>query len=210
MAKEWILNSAMNRFQLNFKRNVGPTSESIRQCEPKTIEEWRAYYFAKVRSKDHIIELGKKLYIKITEVIAAEVEEISEQDCIDYMLQLVIERTFDGYWTEIKTIYGQLEQELGYKIEPASDKWDRLYNVDFFIKIKEKHIGLQIKPVNQGIQLSQIFKEIGLQQMTHKKFENEFGGKVFYIFSSKESGKKVIMNREVIEEIRTEINRLEQ
>ncbi|NTW84443.1 MAG: hypothetical protein HGB36_13990 [Chlorobiaceae bacterium] len=33
MAKEWILNSAMNRamnrFQLNFKRNVGPTSESI-------------------------------------------------------------------------------------------------------------------------------------------------------------------------------------
>lgn len=32
MAKEWILNSAMNRFQLNFKRNVGPTSESIRQC----------------------------------------------------------------------------------------------------------------------------------------------------------------------------------
>jgi hypothetical protein len=58
--------------------------------------------------------------------------------------------------------------------------------------------------------LSQIFKEIGLQQMTHKKFENEFGGKVFYIFSSKESGKKVIMNREVIEEIRTEINRLEQ
>ena len=96
MAKEWILNSAMNRFQLNFKRNVGPTSESIRQCEPKTIDEWREYYFAKVRSREHIIELGKRLYIKITEVIRAEVEDISEQDCIDYMLQLVIERTFDG------------------------------------------------------------------------------------------------------------------
>lgn len=39
MTKEWILNNAMNRFQLNFKRNVGPTSESIRQCAPKTIEE---------------------------------------------------------------------------------------------------------------------------------------------------------------------------
>ena len=86
MAKEWILNSAMNRFQLNFKKNVGPTSESIRQCEPKTIKEWREYYFSKVRSKKHIVELGKKLYIKITEVISAEVEEITEQDCIDYML----------------------------------------------------------------------------------------------------------------------------
>jgi hypothetical protein len=63
MAKEWILNSAMNRFQLNFKRDVGATSESIRQCEPKTVEEWEEYYFSNVRSKDHIIELGKKLYI---------------------------------------------------------------------------------------------------------------------------------------------------
>ena len=210
MAKEWILNSAMNRFQLNFKRNVGPTSESIRKCEPKTLEEWRKYYFSMVKSKEHIIELGKQLYIKITEVISAEVEEITEEDCIDYMLKLVIDRTFDGYMTEIKTIYGQLERELGYKIEPASDKWDRLYNVDFFIKIKDKFLGLQIKPVNQGIQLSQIFKEKGFQEKTHQKFEKEFSGKVFYIFSSKDNGKKIIMNQEVIDEIRKEINRLEK
>lgn len=209
MAKEWILNSAMNRFQLNFKRNVGPTSESIRQCEPRTIEEWQKYYFSKVRSKDHIVELGKKLYVKITEVISAEVEEITEQDCIDYMHQLVIDRTFEGYMAEIKTVYGQLERELGYKIEPAPDKWDRLFNVDFFIKIKDRFIGLQIKPVNQGIQLSQIFKERALQQKTHQKFEKEFGGKVFYIFSSKSDGKKIIVNTEVINEIRIEINRLE-
>ncbi len=210
MAKEWILNSAMNRFQLNFKRNVGPTSESIRQCEPKTVEEWREYYFSNVRPREHIVELGKRLYIKITEVISAEVEEITEQDCIDYMLQLVIDRTFSGYRTEIKTIYGQLEQELGYKIEPAPDKWDRIYNVDFFINIKNRFIGLQIKPVNQSIQLSQIFKEKKIQQKTHKAFEEEFGGKVFYIFSSTDNRKKVIRNPQVIEEIRQEINRLEQ
>lgn len=211
MAKEWILNSAMNRFQLNFKKNVGATSESIRKCAPKTLDEWREYYFSNVRPKEHIIDLGKKLYIKITEVISAEVEDITEQDCIDYMLQLVINRTFDGYRTEIKTIYGQLQQELpNYKIEPAPDEWDRLFNVDFFIKIKEKYIGLQIKPVNQGIQLPQIFKEKNLQGNTHKEFESKFGGKVFYIFSSKENGRKVIMNPEVIEEIRAEINRLEQ
>jgi len=33
---------------------------------------------------------------------------------------------------------------------------------------------------------------------------------VFYIFSSKANGKKVIMNPDVIDEIRNEINRLEQ
>ncbi len=208
MAKEWILNSVMNRFQLNFKRNVGPTSESIRKCSPKTIDEWRTYYFANVRSQDQIVDLGRKLYTKISEVIQAEVQEVTEQDCIDYMIQLVIDRTFDGYMTEIKTVYGQLERELGVKIEPAPDDWDRLFNVDFFIKINEKYIGLQIKPVNQGIQLPEIFKEYALQAESHKKFTEVFGGKVFYLFSAKVGDRKEIQNREVIPEIVAEIQRL--
>jgi hypothetical protein len=208
MAKEWILNSVMNRFQLNFKRNVGPTSESIRQCAPKTIDEWRDYYFKNVCSKEHIEELGKKLYVKITEVIHAEVEEVSEQDCIYYMLQLVIDRTFDGYMAEIKTVYGQMEKELEVKIEPAPDEWDRLFNVDFFIRIKDRCIGIQIKPVNQGIQLSQIFKEKDLQAKSHERFTEKYGGKVFYVFSSKVGERKEIRNKEVIAEIKQEIERL--
>jgi len=208
MAKEWILNSAMNRFQLNFKRNVGPTSESIRKCAPKNIEEWREYYFKNVKSKEHIIELGKKLYIKITEVIQAEVSEITEQDCIDYMIQLVIDRTYEGYVTEIQTIYGQLQKILGVKIEPAPDEWDRLFNVDFYIKINEKYIGLQIKPVNAGIQLPEIFKEYNIQSESHQKFTEVFGGKVFYLFSEKVGERKEIKNKEVIDEIKAEIQRL--
>ncbi|MDO4729508.1 MAG: MjaI family restriction endonuclease [Bacteroidota bacterium] len=208
MAKEWILNSAMNRFQLNFKRNVGATSESIRNCSPKTIEEWREYYFKNVRSKEHIEELGRRLYTKITEVIQAEVDEITEEDCINYMLQLVIDRTFDGYITEINTIYGQLQKILDVKIEPAPDEWDRLFNVDFYIQIKDKYIGLQIKPINTGIQLPEIFKEYSLQAETHQKFTEVFGGKVFYLFSKKIGDKKEIANKEIIEEIRKEIDRL--
>ncbi|MDR1739278.1 MAG: MjaI family restriction endonuclease [Bacteroidales bacterium] len=210
MAKEWILNSAMNRFQLNFKRNVGATSESIRKCAPKTLDEWQDYYFANVKSKLHIEDLGKKLYVKITEVIQSEVVEVTEQDCIDYMLQLVIDRTFDGYITEIQTIYGQLQNILDVKIEAASDEWDRLFNVDFYIKVGEKFIGLQIKPVNNGIQLAEIHKEYALQADTHKKFSAKYGGKVFYIFSEKVAGKKEIANKDVIDEIREEIDRLNQ
>ena len=208
MAKEWILNSAMNRFQLNFKRNVGATSESIRKCSPKTLDEWRNYYFENVKSKAHIEDLGKKLYIKITEVIQSEVNEVTERDCIDYMIQLVIDRTFDGYMTEIQTIYGQLQHILGRKIESAPDEWDRLFNVDFFIKIGEKYIGLQIKPVNSGIQIPEIHKEYALQAETHKKFTEVFGGKVFYLFSTKVGDKKEISNKEVIKDIQLEIERL--
>ncbi|MDO4764404.1 MAG: MjaI family restriction endonuclease [Flavobacteriaceae bacterium] len=208
MAKEWILNSVMNRFQLNFKRNVGSISESIRNCSPKTIDEWREYYFKNVRSREYIEDLGRKLYTKITEVIRAEVDDITEEDCINYMLQLVIDRTFDGYMIEINTIYGQLQKILEVRIEPAPDEWDRLFNVDFYIRIGSKYIGLQIKPVNIGIQLPEIFKEYSLQAETHQKFTEVFGGKVFYLFSQKNGDRKEIANKEVIEEIQKEIERL--
>jgi len=36
--KEFVLNYAMNRWQLNFKKNVGPTSELIRSCAPHNFE----------------------------------------------------------------------------------------------------------------------------------------------------------------------------
>jgi hypothetical protein len=208
MAKEWILNSVMNRFQLNFKRNVGPTSESIRKCAPKTMEEWRDYYFGNVKPREHIEELGRKLYVKITEVVQAELEAITEEDCIDYMIQLVIDRTFDGYMTEITTIYGQLERLLEVKIEPAPDEWDRLFNVDFFIEIHGKYIGLQIKPVSNTSHIPEIYKERALQEETHRSFTEVFGGKVFYIFSIKKGDRKIIHNEEVVEEIKSEIKRI--
>jgi len=107
-------------------------------------------------------------------------------------------------------VYGQLEKELGIIIEPAPDEWDRLYNVDFFIRGNGKYIGIQIKPVHQGIQLAQIFKEKDLQGKTHKEFTQQYGGKVFYVYSSKVGDRKEIRNKEVIEEIRQEIERLGQ
>lgn len=208
MAKEWILNSVMNRFQLNFKRNVGAVSEAIRQCQPKTVEQWQEYYFEHVRPQEHIDELGRKLYVKITEVIVAEIDQVTEQDCIEYMRNLVIHRTYDGYMTEITTIYGQLQQQIGVPIEPAPDEWDRLYNVDFFLRVKDSYIGLQIKPVSNVSQISQIFKERTLQLKTHEKFTKKYGGKVFYVFSLKQGNVKIIQNTDVIAEIQKEIQKL--
>jgi hypothetical protein len=210
MAKEWILNSAMNRYQLNFTRNVGRVSETIRACQPKNLSEWETYYFANVRSKEHLEELGRKLYVKVSEVIAAEVAAVTEEECVQYMFDVVIRRTYDGYDTEIKTIYGQVESALAQKVEPAPDDWDRNYTVDFFIKVGESFIGLQIKPVSDVSSIPQIYQERSQQLEAHERFTRKFGGKVFYVFSAKEGGRKQIANPEVIEEIRQEIARLSQ
>lgn len=128
---------------------------------------------------------------------------------VDFVVNLVIDRTFDGYQSEIQTIYGQLQKILDVKIEPAPDEWDRGYNVDFFIRIKNKYIGLQIKPAGYAY-IPQIINEFEFQKRTHQKFTEKFGGKVFYIISIKKDKGKVIHNPEVIEEIRKEIKRLEK
>ncbi len=218
MAKEWILNMATNRWGLNKKDSVGPVSQWIRECSPKTIEDWEEYYFNKLadflKSKgislspeEYIEHLGEKLYIKITEVIQSEIEQVREQDCIEYVYNLVINRTYEGYQTEIKTIYGKLQKDLGVEIKPAPDKWDRLYNVDFYIQVGGKYIGLQIKPITYE-QTPETHKWKEWLNKAHKKFEENFGGKVFIIFSIKEGQNKRIFNEEIIEEIRKEIEKL--
>ena len=118
----------------------------IRKCTPKLLTDWEEYYYKNAYPKTHLEQLGRKLYIKITEVCHAEIESVTEEDCMNFIVNLVINRTFDGYQSEIQTIYGQLQNKLGVKVEPAPDKWDRGYNVDFFIKVNDKYIGLQIKP----------------------------------------------------------------
>ncbi|MFA5806684.1 MAG: MjaI family restriction endonuclease [Melioribacteraceae bacterium] len=232
MAKEWIigsdgkdlkfkretlLNYGMNRWGLNKAHSVGSTSELIRTCAPTKYEEWEAFYFANAKQKkndglkvtrEYISGLGQTLYIKLSEVVQSELESITEEECCDYAYNLVLNRTYEGYKSEIETIYGQLEVAVEKKIEPAPDKWDRTYCVDFFIKVKDKFIGIQIKPIASGQALNQ-YQWIEMHKKNHEKFESEFGGKVFFVYSVKiGTGKKQIYNTEVIEQIRKEIERL--
>lgn len=215
--RETLLNYGLNRWGLNKAHSVGPTSELIRSCAPTTFEEWEEFYFTNAIQKkndgiritrEYLTSLGQSLYIKLSEVIQNELESISEEECIDYVYNLIINRTYEGYRTEIETIYGQLESAIGYKIEPAPDKWDRAYSVDFFIKVNESYIGIQIKPIASGQALNQ-YQWIEMHKNNHEKFTKEFKGKVFFVYSTKSStGKKSIYNVEVIDEIKKEINNL--
>ena len=180
-------------------------------------------YYLKIsddeKISDDLLELRNEIFnkyfknriftIKITERISAEVEDITEENCIGHVYKRAIGRTYDGYQSEIRTIYGQLQQALGVKVEPALDEWDRRYNVDFFIEINGKYIGLRIKPTTFKHTFED-YKWKEMQEISHRKFQEKFGGKVFTVFSVKEGKKKVIHNPKVIEEIRKEIERLEK
>ena len=220
MAKEWVLNIATNRWGLNKKRSVGPVSQWIREVSPRTIDEWQEAYLKRLcdflkREKqldispdDYLTDLGKRLYIKISEVLQSEIESIQEADCIEYIFNLVIQRTFEGYRNEIKTIYGQLEKLIGHPVQPAPDEWDRLFNVDFFISVGNYYIGIQIKPITYD-HLPEVHKWKEWTRKSHQKFRKKYGGDVFIVFSAKQNGKKVIVNPDVVDAIRNEISRLQ-
>ena len=215
--RETLLNYGMNRWGLNKAQSVGTTSELIRACAPKTFEDWENYYFSTAQqkkrdglrvTKDFITGLGQTLYIKLSEVVQNELESITEEECIDYAYNLVLNRTYEGYRTEIETIYGQLQAIVNRKIEPAPDDWDRTYGVDFFIKVSDSYIGLQVKPISAGKSLND-YQWIEMHKNNHARFQAKYGGKVFFIFSVKGvNDKKTIYNIEVIEEILAEIKRL--
>jgi hypothetical protein len=217
--RETLLNYGMNRWGLNKANSVGPTSELIRECAPVSFEGWEAFYFNTARQKkrngikitrEYIRDLGQILYVKISEVVRNELESIEEEECIDYAYNLVLNRTYEGYRSEIDTVYGQLESILGVKIHPAPDEWDRAYNVDFYIQVNDNYVGLQIKPVASGQALNQ-YQWIKMHEINHAKFKEKYGGKVFFVYSIKEGPKKKkIYNVEVIEEIKREMEKLQE
>lgn len=155
--REALLNYAMNRWGMNKASSVGKVSDLIRCCAPNTFDEWLQFYFQNAKqekkdgrlvTKEYLDELGRKLYVKLSEVVQSELAAITEDECIDFVFNLVINRTFEGYVGEIQTVYGQLQEQIGVTVEPAPDEWDRLYNVDFFVPIGQKAVGIQIKPIS--------------------------------------------------------------
>ena len=159
-------------------------------------------------TREHIRDLGQKFYVKLFEVAQSELNSIQEEGCIDCTYNLALSAAYGGYRSEIKTIYGQLESILGVKIQPAPDEWDRTFNVDFYVEVGKKFIGLQIKPISSGLALNQ-YQWIKMYEVNYEKFRNKFGGQVFSVYI-KPGKKKKIYNVKVIEEIRNEIERLKR
>ncbi|MBC7228568.1 MAG: MjaI family restriction endonuclease [Thermoflexales bacterium] len=143
MAKEWVLNIALNRWQLDHPEYVGRVAEAIRACAPRSLEEWEQYYFNEVPQKhvpanwqmwgntmrEHLEEIGRRLYVKISENLRMEIDAITEEDCIEYVRDTIIRRTYEGYLAEKRTLHAQPE-ERPEVIDPVHDELRRLSSDD--------------------------------------------------------------------------------
>lgn len=153
-------------------------------------------------------ELGERLYDKITEVVIPEWEEafkqLTKQDCIDYIYNLTINRTYDGYLREKSVIndgLAKLFPELTF--EETDPELDHAGDIDYIAKIGDKAIGIQIKPITAKANFGS-YSLTERMKASFADFTEKFGGKVFIVFSLD----KEIANKDVVEEIRKEIERL--
>ncbi len=215
--KEKVLNYATQTYQLSRPNKVGPVMALIRECQPKTIEEWENWYFENAKTdgksptkitKENLEELGERLYIKIMEIVIPEWTEAFEQltldDCVDYIHNLTINRTFDGFLREKSVIEDNLAKSfLNVRFEESDPELDHAGDIDYLGWVGDKAFGIQIKPVTAKANFGN-YSATERMKASFDEFTKKFDGKVFVVFSIDDK----IKNEEVIEQIAKEIERL--
>jgi hypothetical protein len=155
-------------------------------------------------------ELGERLYVKIKEIVIPEWTEafsqLTLQDCIDYIYNLTINRTYDGFIREKSVIEDNLSKifpEVNF--EESDPKLDHAGDIDFLGWVGDKAFGIQIKPITAKANFGN-YSATERMKASFEEFTMKFGGNVFIIFSVNDE----IKNTEVIEQIREEIKRLSE
>ncbi len=217
--KEKVLNYACQTYQLSRPNKVGAVMALIRECQPKTIQEWEEWYFqnAYTSSKESIKitadilnELGERLYEKITSVVIPEWQaaftQLTHQDCLDYIRNLTINRTFDGFLREKSVVNDGLAKLFpGITFEESDSELDHAGDVDYIAKVGSKAFGIQIKPVTAKANFGN-YSPTERMKASFLNFEKQYGGKVFVVFSVDDK----IENQEIIDQIEKEITRLKK
>ncbi len=217
--KEMVLNYSNGRWGLTKTNKVGEVMALIRECQPRSFEEWERWYFEHAYTKtkfpnkvtrESLRELGERLYTKITEFVIPQWQEafrtLTIEDCVDYVYSLTIHRTYDGYVTEKSVVTDGLGKKFPeIRFEESSPHLDHAGDIDYLGWVEQRAFGIQVKPVTAranfgGYSLTERMKA------SFEEFTQTYGGKVFVIFSL--DGE--IGNPEVLEEIRMEIDRLRQ
>lgn len=215
--KEKVLNYACQTYQLSRPRQVWAVMELIRTCQPNTLDEWETFYFEKAFTeskepikitKEILDELWERLYEKITWVVIPEWTEafnsLNEEDCKEYIMNLTIHRTYDGYVREKSVVHDNLEKKFPEVIFEESDpELDHAGDIDYIGKVWKFAFGIQIKP---GTIKSNFWSYSASDRMkkNFEDFEKKYRWKVFIVYSVKEE----IQNSEIYEQIAKEIERL--
>ncbi|MDP2166898.1 MAG: MjaI family restriction endonuclease [Thermodesulfovibrionales bacterium] len=215
--KEKVLNYTSNTYHLTRPKKVDAVMALMRECQPKTFEEWESFYFEKAFTKtktpikvtkEILTELGIRLYEKITQVVVPEWTEafsqITLQDCIDFVYEVTIHRTYDGFIREKSVVNDYLAKKFpAIKFEESDPELDHAGDIDYLGWVGERAFGIQIKPITAQSSFGN-YSVSERMKASFEEFTERFCGKGFIIFCEE----KKIKNEEVLRAIEAEVARL--
>jgi len=129
---------------------------------------------------------------------------ISLKDCVDYIHNLTVNRTYDGFIREKSVVNDGLAKIFPeIKFVESDIDLDHAGDIDYVGFVGKNAFGIQIKPITAMAN----FGNYSVSERMKKNFmdfEEKYKGKVFIIFSL--DGE--VGNKEVIKEIQEEIKKL--
>jgi hypothetical protein len=163
-----------------------------------------------INNPEIVEELGERLYIKIKEIVIPEWTEafnqLTLQDCIEYIHNLTINRTFDGFIREKSVIEDNLAKTFpNVKFEESDPELDHAGDIDYLGWVGDKAFGIQIKPITAKANFGN-YSATERMKASFDDFTKKFSGQVFVVYSIDDK----IQNGAVYEEIDTEIKRLSE
>ena len=210
MGKNYHLNSIVNRFGFNKKKNVGDLLELIFAADPLTLEEWEQYYYKNGKAKTHLEKIGRDIFEKIGSVIIPELTSIQEEDCKEYIRNLVVKSTFEGMKTRYEKLNRILFKECGIEFSYLPDHKEdwrfKTFKIDYYYLDISKDLLIGIKVAPNTLRMSQNPVVITAREEIeniHRDAQDKKAGHFFILYYEgvKTRGLK-IANPEVVEQIK--------
>jgi hypothetical protein len=196
-----IINIVSNTYKVTGPNNIGSTSDLIRKCDPSDKEEWKKYCLSYLHNKNgdkiDFDKLSQDLFNKASfhiDCLKKQLSNMSDeqlyQKCFDFIYDLVIDKTFDGYINEKEIITKTLSKKLGVDFQQPSIYQDSAKNIDAIGKKNNVVFYIQLKPAS-------FINNYNTSQILPKQQPNFFV--VYY-------NKNGIVNEDIIKEIEKYIN----
>ncbi len=184
---------------------------------PSTNEAWTQWFLEepiipgsqKLLATEEILkELGERLFSDLKDMMPQEgafaLQQVTKQDCINYIRTLTINRNFHGYMRQPSVVFDNLAHQFpNVRFEDSEPETEHSCDIDFLGHVGDKAFGLQIKPVTAKANFGN-YSPSDRMRASFQDFTEQFGGKVFLVYSLKGE----VANAEVVQQIALEVGRL--
>ena len=160
--------SSFDEWQYGISKMLIPQEKIRRKSQSKVSMNWVNGCMQKLRKS--WFRNGKQLFVNW-----------QNRTAFDYIYNLTINRTYDGYIREKSVINDGLVKVFpNINFEESDPELDHAGDIDYIAKIGDKAIGIQIKPITASANFGS-YSLTERMKVSFESFKERYGGNVFIV-----------------------------